>query len=67
MPVRVVLLDVSLCRWASPCTDLAYFLYSPTTPQLRETHMDEMLGHYHDNLVRCLAELGEDPAVYPYR
>ncbi len=66
-PEKVVLVDVSACRWTSPCSDLAYFLYSSTTPLLRDTHMDDLLGHYHDTFVRCLSQLGQDPAVYPYR
>ncbi len=66
-PLKVILLDVAISRWSSPCVDLSLFLYSCTTPLLRETHMDDMLGHYHDTLVRCLAELGHDPALYTYR
>ncbi len=60
-------MDVSNCKWASPCVDLAYFLYSSTTPALRETHLTRLLGHYHDTLVTCLAELNEDPTVYSFR
>ena len=60
-------MDVSISKWASPAVDLAYFFYSSTTPNLRETHMEDMLGHYHDTFIRCLGELGMDPTVYPYR
>ena len=34
---------------------------------LRATNLEDMLGHYHDTLMRCLWELKEDPSVYPYR
>ncbi len=61
------LLDLSGTKWASPCCDLAYFLYSSTTPMLRETHLEEMLGYYHDTFVHCLWQLGEDPSVYSFR
>ncbi len=66
-PDKVALIDLAECKWASPCVDLAYFLYSSAAPLMRETEMEGLLGHYHDNLARCLAQLGEDPAVYPFR
>ncbi len=61
------LLDMAVVRLGNPCTDLAYFFYISTTPQLRATHLEDMLGHYHDVFVRCLHELGEDPVIYPFR
>ena len=61
------MIDLALTRWASPATDLAYFFFISTTAQLRKTHMEEFLGHYHDSLMRFLAKLGEDPTVYSYR
>ncbi len=66
-PIKCSLLDISMCKWANPCSDLAYFLYSSTTPMLKETHLDELLGHYHDTLVKCFWQLDLDPAMYPYR
>ncbi len=36
---QVCFLDASIQRWASPATDLAYFLFSSVTPTLRETHL----------------------------
>ncbi len=67
IPVKAILLDITFCSWGSPCADLAYFLYSSTSPMLRATHMEEMLGYYHDTLIKCLWELGEDATIYPYR
>jgi len=66
-PKRACLLDVSGTRYTSPAVDLAYFMYSSVTPLLRETHLDALLGHYHDTFMRCLVQLGDDPAIYPYR
>ena len=66
-PLECILLDMSVCRYASPCTDLAYFLHSSVAPLLRETHAERILARYHDALVRCLGDLGEDPASYPWR
>jgi hypothetical protein len=63
----VCLIDLALSRWASPATDLAYFLYISTTPQLRKTHLTHLLGHYHDTLIDCFHKLGIAPSVYPFR
>ncbi|TRY72439.1 hypothetical protein TCAL_08149 [Tigriopus californicus] len=64
-PVEMCLVDVAVLRWASPCTDLAYFLFSSTTPQFREVHLDAMLSFYQSKLAQFLAQLGDDPNVYP--
>ena len=66
-PVAASWIDIALSRYSNPCGDLSYFLYISTMPQLRRTHLDQMLGHYHDELTRCLVELGESPGIYPYR
>ncbi len=66
-PVAAAWVDIAATRFASPAGDLTYFLYSSTTPQLRSTHLEKLLGHYHDTLMTCLAQLGEDPSVYPFR
>ncbi len=67
-PIAAAWLDVAASRFTSPVGDLVYFLYSSTTPQLRRTHLEKhLLGHYHDTLMTCLAQLGEEPSVYPFR
>ena len=66
-PVAASWIDIAVSRYSNPCGDLSYFFYNSITPQLRRTHLEKLLGCYHDELTRCLAKLGEDPAVYPYR
>ena len=66
-PMKCALVDISIMKWTSPCCDLAYFLYTSVTPQLRRTHLEDLLGHYHDSLMKWLFKLGEDPTIYPYR
>ncbi len=66
-PVAASWIDVAMTRYSNPCGDLSYFLYNSTSPQLRRTHLGHLLGHYHDTLARCLAQLGESPVVYSYR
>lgn len=66
-PVQASWVDISITRYANPCGDLSYFLYTSTTPQLRRTHLNHLLEHYHSTLARCLGQLGKDPASYPFR
>jgi hypothetical protein len=66
-PVACTLLDLAVGSWNSPALDLTYFFFLSITPMLRRTHDKEFLGFYHDELVRNLHKLGEDPSIYPYR
>lgn len=66
-PSKCLLLDLAVTRWASPATDLAYFLFLSTPPNLRLTHQEEFLGHYHDTFVSTMHKLGFDPSIYSYR
>lgn len=49
-PQEVCLIDWQLMRYASPVTDLAYFLFSCTTQQFRRQHYKSMLDVYHKEL-----------------
>lgn len=49
-PQQVCLIDWQLMRYASPVTDLAYFLFSCTTQQFRRQHYNSMLDAYHQEL-----------------
>lgn len=66
-PVEVCLVDLALTKWASPTTDLSYFLFMSTTPELRKAHMDEIMAYYHQTLTKALQDLGEDPNIISLR
>ncbi len=66
-PEKCVLIDLALTRYASPCTDISYFLFLSVTPSLRRTHHLELLGHYHDTWTKTMIKLEQDPTVYPFR
>jgi len=66
-PVACSLLDVSIVHVTNPALDLAYFLFSSASAFLRKTNMEDILGVYHDEFTRTLANLGQDSTVYPYR
>lgn len=64
--VDVLMLDFQLARCCSPVLDIAFFLYSCTDKQLRDSCFDDLLAFYHDELSSTIASLGSDPAVvYP--
>lgn len=49
-PIEVSLIDWQISRYASPVTDLLYYLFSCTTKELRDNHYDEFLRIYHESL-----------------
>lgn len=49
-PSEVRLIDWQLMRYASPVTDLAYFLFSCTTRAFRRQHFQPMLELYYEEL-----------------
>jgi hypothetical protein len=64
VPTKVCLVDIALYCWSSPAIDLAYFFFLSVTPELRETHEEELLEFYHSRLVRYLRMFGFDRSVF---
>ncbi|XP_069681835.1 uncharacterized protein [Periplaneta americana] len=66
-PVGTYMIDFQLARYASPVLDLAFFLFSCTTQELRTTHYQHLLRTYYQSLAELLQDLGSAPAdVFPY-
>ncbi|KAH8368473.1 hypothetical protein KR084_012037 [Drosophila pseudotakahashii] len=55
----VRLIDWQLMRYASPVTDLAYFLFTCTSRDFRQRHLKNILGDYYEELGLQLNRLGE--------
>ncbi|XP_033170218.1 uncharacterized protein LOC117147445 [Drosophila mauritiana] len=55
----VRLIDWQLMRYASPVTDLAYFLFTCTSRRFRQRHLESMLDDYYEELGQQLIRLGE--------
>ncbi|XP_055297452.1 uncharacterized protein LOC129565999 isoform X2 [Sitodiplosis mosellana] len=49
-PIEISFLDWQISRHSTPIIDIAYFIFSCTTKELRDAHYDEFLNIYHDNL-----------------
>jgi hypothetical protein len=60
------MLDLQLVRRGNPTVDLSYFLGSSTSPEMREEHLEDLLGYYHKNLISYLVDLGHKDNVYIY-
>ncbi|KAH8265884.1 hypothetical protein KR038_009213, partial [Drosophila bunnanda] len=55
----VRLIDWQLMRYASPITDLAYFLFTCTSRDFRQRHLNQVLQDYYEELGQHLSRLGE--------
>ncbi|XP_017010764.2 uncharacterized protein pkm [Drosophila takahashii] len=55
----VRLIDWQLMRYASPVTDLAYFLFTCTSRDFRQRHLKNILEDYYEELGVQLKRLGE--------
>lgn len=55
-PVDVILIDYQLTRYASPVTDIAYFMYMSTEKELRGKHYETLLQIYYGTLAAVLRE-----------
>lgn len=49
-PIEVCLIDWQVTRYASPVTDLLYYLFSCIPKDLRDSHYDAFLRTYHESL-----------------
>lgn len=55
-------LDWQVSRYASPVTDLVYYIFICTTKSLRDKYYDEMIKIYHDSLSEMIARfVGHNP------
>ncbi|KAH8235735.1 hypothetical protein KR032_006151 [Drosophila birchii] len=58
----VRLIDWQLMRYASPITDLAYFLFTCTSRGFRQMHLNQVLQEYYEELGQHLSRL----EVFPF-
>jgi thiamine kinase-like enzyme len=66
-PLKVAMLDWQVSRYASPISDLSYFLFACISKEDIE-NLDDILSTYHSTFTNYLRDLGvEDPNVlYPF-
>lgn len=50
-PMDVLLIDFQVCLWASPAIDLQYFFLTSLQEDIKVDHFDELIEHYHTELV----------------
>lgn len=61
------MIDFQLSRYASPALDIAFFIYSCTTEELRAQYYDDLLKTYHDNLCEIVKDFGSNPEfLFPF-
>ncbi|CAG9802462.1 unnamed protein product [Chironomus riparius] len=65
-PKDLRFLDFQIIRYATPVTDLVYYIFGCTTKSLRDKHYHEFFDVYHAELSSYMRRLGSDPEVmYP--
>jgi aminoglycoside phosphotransferase (APT) family kinase protein len=57
-PVSLKMVDFQTSRIGHPLSDVLYFLYTSTLPDLRDKHMLVLLGYYFKKLTTDLLPLG---------
>jgi thiamine kinase-like enzyme len=61
------MIDFQLARYASPVLDIAFFIYSCTSQELRAQHYDELLKNYHESLCEIVKDFGSNPEfLFPF-
>ena len=58
IPVSLKMLDFQMSRIGHPLSDVMYFLYTSTLPEMREKYMYILLRYYFDTLTTDLRLLG---------
>lgn len=67
VPVRAKMIDFQLARYASPVLDIAFFIYSCTTEELRAQYYDDLIQTYHKSLTDLIVDYGSNPEyLFPF-
>ncbi|XP_062563887.1 uncharacterized protein LOC134226856 [Armigeres subalbatus] len=61
--VDVLMIDFQENRFGSPALDLSFFMYMNMTEGVRNSHWDELLLNYHEELIRCITEITKIPST----
>lgn len=56
-------IDFQLSFWGSPANDLIYFLISSVQDEIKTTHFDDLIVHYHEELCASLKSLNYEKHI----
>lgn len=62
-PIDVSMIDFQGSFWASPSSDLLYFLVSSVSDEYKITHFDEFVEFYHEQLTLALKKVKFDQHI----
>jgi hypothetical protein len=63
-PTALKMVDFQVVRFGHPLSDVLYFLYTSTRPEIRARYMNVLLRHYYDTLTADLRLLGISLTYY---
>lgn len=67
VPVSAKMIDFQLARFASPVIDIAFFIYSCTTEDLRTQYYDDLIKNYHESVCELIKDFGSNPEhLFPF-
>lgn len=67
VPVKAKMIDFQLARYASPVIDIAFFIYSCTTEEIRVQYYDDLIKSYHSSLCELIKDFGSNPEyLFPF-
>jgi hypothetical protein len=67
IPVHIKFLDFQGVQYASPITDLIFFLYTSTAEGVRTKNQDDLIHLYHENFIDCLKDVGCDISPFTFK
>ncbi|KAG5678863.1 hypothetical protein PVAND_008494 [Polypedilum vanderplanki] len=62
-PIDVIMYDYQGSFWASPATDVLYFIISSVSDDIKIDHFDNLIEHYHHELSDSLKRLRYDKHI----
>lgn len=67
VPVQAKMIDFQLARLGSPVIDIAFFIYSCTTEDIREQYFDDLIKTYHNSVCELIRDFGSNPEfLFPF-
>lgn len=62
-PLDVIFYDFQGSSWASPASDILYFLISSASDNVKVEHFDDFIEFYHHELCKSLNKVGYDQHI----
>lgn len=62
-PIDVSMIDYQMSFWGTPSADFLYFFVTSVADDIKVTHFDDLVEHYHEQLSSALKKLNYDQHI----